>query len=156
ILVLVLWLGVYESRTRWTLALFAAGSWMAFTCAARERVIRPLQTIANMIAGLREEDFSIRARGAREDADLGLAFLELNVLGETLRQQRLGAEEAAALLARVMAEIEVACFAFDSGEVLRLANPAGARLLGRPLEQLPGRTASELGLAEYLHGEPTG
>ena len=109
-----------------------------------------------MIAGLREEDFSIRARGAAVDDDLGLAFLELNTLGETLRQQRLGAEEATALLARVMGEIEVAVFAFDEGERLRLANTAGARLLGQPIEQLAGRTAAELGLAEYLHGEPTG
>jgi nitrogen fixation/metabolism regulation signal transduction histidine kinase len=129
--------------------------WLGFAFAARERVIRPLQTIANMIAGLREDDFSIRARGASADDDLGLAFLELNTLGETLRQQRLGAQEAGALLRRVMAEIDVAVYAFDAAERLRLANPAGARLLGRPLDQLTGRSAAELGLAGCLHGEPT-
>ena len=109
-----------------------------------------------MIAGLREDDFSIRARGATSDDDLGLAFLELNTLGETLRQQRLGAEEASALLRRVITEVDVAVFAFDERQILRLANRAGARLLARPIEQLVGRTAEQLGLGEILKGEHTG
>jgi len=108
-----------------------------------------------MIAGLREDDFSIRARGAASDDDLGLAFLELNTLGETLRQQRLGAEEAGALLRRVITEIDVAVYAFDQHERLRLANPAGARLLGRPHEDLENETAAALGLADCLHGDST-
>ena len=108
-----------------------------------------------MIAALREDDFSIRARGASSADDLGLAYLELNTLGETLRQQRLGAQEATALLRRVMAEIDVAIFAFDEQERLRLANRAGERLLGQPLERLLGRTAEELALAPCLHGETT-
>jgi nitrate/nitrite-specific signal transduction histidine kinase len=33
--------------------------------AVRERVVRPLQTLSNLLAALREGDFSIRARGAR-------------------------------------------------------------------------------------------
>ncbi len=109
-----------------------------------------------MIAGLREDDFSIRARGASAEDDLGLAFLEMNALGETLRQQRLGAQEATALLRRVMVEIDVAVFAFDEQERLRLANRAGARLLARSLEELHGQTAAQLGLADCLHGDPTG
>ena len=130
--------------------------WLGFAFAVRERVIRPLQTIANMIAGLREGDFSIRARGASPNDDLGLAFLEVNTLGETLRQQRLGALEASALLRRVMGEIEVAVFAFDESERLRLANRGGERLLGLSAERLLGRTAAELGLAACLHGEAAG
>src|SRR6476661_4635976 len=117
----------------------------------RERVVRPLQTLSNMLAALREGDYSIRARGAdREDA-LGLAFLESNLLGETLRTQRLGAMEATALLRTVMAEIDVAVFAFDADR-LRLVNRAGERLLGQPAERLLGRTAEQVGLAEGLVG----
>jgi len=119
----------------------------------RERVIRPIQTISNMIAALREDDFSLRARGATTEDDLGLVFLELNALGETLRQQRLGAQEATALLRRVMNEIDVAVFAFDSDRRVRLANPAGARLLDRLPSELVGRTAAELGLAPFLEGD---
>lgn len=153
---IVMWTGDYSSKVQWTVSLLVGLSWLGFASAVRERVIRPIQTIGNMIAGLREGDFSIRARGATPNDDLGLALLELNTLGETLRQQRLGALEATTLLRRVMEEIDVAVFAFDDAGSVQLANAAGARLLARPLERLHGRTASELGLAPFLEGEPTG
>ena len=39
----------------------SAGSWLSAT-ALRDRLVRPLQTISNLLAALREGDFSIRAR----------------------------------------------------------------------------------------------
>ena len=113
----------------------------------RERVVRPLQTISNLLAALREGDYSIRARGANADDALGLALLEVNALSETLRAQRLRALEATALLRRVMEEIDVAVFAFDGDRRLRLVNRGGERLLGQPSERLLGRPADALGLA---------
>jgi PAS domain S-box-containing protein len=149
----VLWIDDHDPKTRWTLALLMIGGWLGFAFAARERVIRSLQTLSNMLAALREGDFSIRARvGSREDP-LGLAFHEANTLSETLREQRLGALEATALLQRVMEEIDVAVFAFDAERRLRLVNRAGERLLGRPAENLIGRSAGELALDEALAGE---
>src|SRR6266550_808280 len=108
---------------------------------------------AVMLAALREGDFSLRARGSDPDDALGLLLLELNTLGEDLRAQRLGALEATALLRRVMEEIDVAVFAFDEARALRLVNRGGASLLGKPVEQLLGKDAAELGLAESLVGE---
>jgi nitrogen fixation/metabolism regulation signal transduction histidine kinase len=70
-----------------------------------------------------------------------------------LRERRLGALEATALLRRVMAEIDVAVLAFDDVGALRLINPGGERLLGQPAERLLGRRADELGLATCLEGE---
>jgi nitrogen fixation/metabolism regulation signal transduction histidine kinase len=132
--------------------LIIIGSWFITALVLRERVVRPLQTLSNMLAALREGDYSIRARGAdREDA-LGLAFLESNLLGETLRTQRLGAMEATALLRTVMAEIDVAVFAFDDADRVRLVNRAGERLLAQPVERLLGRTAEQVGLAAGLEG----
>jgi signal transduction histidine kinase len=69
-----------------------------------------------------------------------------------LRGQRLAAMEATSLLRKVMEEIEVAVFAFDGQKRLRLANPAGERLLAQPLERILGGTAGELGLEECLSG----
>ncbi len=125
-----------------------------FAFAVRERVVRPLQTLLNLVAGLREGDFATRARVAREDDALGLAFFEVNALGETLRSQRLGVLEATALLNRVMREIDVAVFAFNRHERLQLLNRSGERLLGAPSERVIGRTAVELGLGVCLVGEP--
>src|SRR3989440_3662560 len=154
ILALVLvWAGDFAARTQWTVTILLVGVWLAFVGVVRERVVRPLQTISNMLAALREGDFSLRARGSDPDDALGLLLLELNSLGEDLRAQRLGALEATALLRRVMEEIDVAVFAFDASQTLRLVNRGGAALLGRPPEQLLGKDAAELGLAESLAGE---
>ena len=94
---------------------------------------RPLQTLSNLLGALREEDFSFRARVGRRDDPLGQALVEVNALAQMLREQRLGALEATALLRKVMEEIDVAVFAFDAGSELQLLNRAGERLLGRAL-----------------------
>lgn len=150
---LLLWLGDYSARVTWTAMVFVAGTWLVAALVLRERVVRPLQTLSNMLAALRERDFSLRARVERPDDALGLALLEINMLGDTLRAQRLGAVEATALLRAVMAEIDVAIFAFDAQNQLRLANRAAERLLGKPAERLVGRQAASLGLAAMLTGD---
>jgi PAS domain S-box-containing protein len=121
--------------------------------AVRDAVVRPLQTLSNLLAALHEEDFSFRARGSRGDDALSLALAEVNALADTLRQQRLGALEANALLRKVMEEIDVAVFTFDGERRLRLVNRAGERVLGRSSERLLGRTAAELGLAPALEAD---
>ncbi len=151
----LLWLGDYSANLRWTLTVLIAVVWPVAVYALREHIVRPLQTLANLLAALREEDFSIRARGARHDDVLGEVMFEVNTLGAVLREQRLGALEATALLRRVMEEIDVAIFTFDNEQRLRLVNRAGERLLAQPSERLVGREASELGLASCLEGAPS-
>jgi two-component system nitrogen regulation sensor histidine kinase NtrY len=150
----LLWTGEFAPRTQWTLTVLLVGSWLALAFILRERVVRPLQTLSNMLAAIREQDYSLRARRANPDDSLGLAMLELNTLMDELRERRLGALEATALLRRVMAEIDVAVFAFDDQTgALRVVNASGERLLGQAAERLLGRRAEELGLAECLRGE---
>ncbi|HKW48723.1 MAG TPA: ATP-binding protein [Gemmatimonadaceae bacterium] len=151
--IILLWRDNYSGKVQWTLGLVVLGSWLITAFVLRERVVRPLQTLSNMLAALREGDYSIRARGAERDDALGLAYLEANLLGETLRTQRLGAMEATALLRTVMADIDVAVFAFDDDERLRLVNSAGERLLGHVAERLLGKTADQVGLADCLVGD---
>jgi two-component system nitrogen regulation sensor histidine kinase NtrY len=148
----LLWTGDYTPKVQWTLTVFIVGVWTGCSFSVRHRVVLPLQTLSNLLAALRESDFSIRARGASGDDPLGAVMLEVNVLASTLHDQRLGALEAGALLRTVMVEIDVAVFTFDGSRSLRLVNRAGERLLGQPAEQLLGRTADELGLATCLAG----
>ncbi len=150
-----LWRGDYTPKVQWTITLLIGGCWIGFAIAVQVRVVRPLQTMANLLSALREGDFSVRARGARRDEALGDVMAEINTLSRTLQEQRLSALEATALLRTVMEEIEVAIFAFDAEGKLRLANQAGQRLLGKPAERILGRDAAELGLAECLSGDPT-
>jgi nitrogen fixation/metabolism regulation signal transduction histidine kinase len=154
IALLLLWFGAYSSQTAWTFTFFILAAWLGFAVSVRNRVVFSLQTLSNLLAAMREEDFSMRGRGARANDALGEVMIEVNSLSETLRQQRLGALEASALLRTVMGEIDVAVFAFDIAERLRLVNRAGERLLDRPAERLLDLTASELGLAVCLVDEP--
>ena len=128
------------------------GTWLGCALYLRSSVIRPLATLSNLLAGVREGDFSVRARGAGDADPLGLTLLEINALAETLREQRLGAREATALLETVMDAIDVAVLAFDPEPRLRLVNAAGAALLGRRSAQLLGLGADELGLGECFEG----
>jgi PAS domain S-box-containing protein len=149
----LIWGAPHPGRVRVTLTAVVVLSWIGFAAAARERVVRPLQTLSNLLAALREGDYSIRARGADTGSPLGLAYHEVNALADSLRRQRLDATEALGLLRRVMEEIEVAVFAFDEAGRLRLVNPRGAALLGLPAERALGADAASLGLAATLDGE---
>ena len=146
----LLWFSDYSPKVQWTLTLIVLGCWLGFAAALRERVVRPLQTVSNLIAALHEEDFSVRARGAGIDDALGELFIEVNSLSETLREQKMSALEASALLRAVMAEIDVAVFTFDGEHKLRLVNRAGEKLLARPAERLIGSKADQLGLSDSL------
>jgi nitrogen fixation/metabolism regulation signal transduction histidine kinase len=139
-----------SSRLRWTLAVGVVLLCWGTLAALADAVSRPLQTLGNLIGALREEDFSFRARTDGSQDALNLAFVELNALAATLREERLGALEATALLRKVLAEIDVVVLAFDADRRLRLTNRAGERLLGMPSERLVGLGADELGLTEVL------
>ncbi len=129
IAILLLWFGDYSSQAAWTLTILILIFCLGFALSLRNRVVFSLQTLSNLLAAMREEDFSIRARGARSDDALGEVMLEVN-------------------------EIDVAIFTFDGSRTLKLVNRAGERLLARPTERLLGFTATELGLEGCLNGEP--
>jgi two-component system, NtrC family, nitrogen regulation sensor histidine kinase NtrY len=151
---IILWTGDFTPKVQWTLTVFILAFWLGCAFALRERVVMPLQTLSNLLAALREGDYSIRGRAAVFDDALGDVVREVNALSTTLQTQRRGAMEATALLRTVMSEIEVAIFAFDSEHRLRLVNRAGEQLLGRPAEQLLERSAEELKLDDCLSGDP--
>ncbi len=153
---LLLGYGSWDSRLALAAAVVLAVLWWVLALELRERVVRPIRTLANLLGAVREGDFSLRARlpEQAEQADaLRQVMHEVNAVAEILRQQRLGAVEATALLHRVMEEVDVAVFAFDDQERLRLVNRAGARLVGEPNERLLGREAGSLGLADLLRDE---
>ena len=115
-----------------------------------EHIIRPLQTLANVVGALREEDYSFRARLAVPNDALGELSIEVNALADILSQHRTGAIEAAALLQRVVEEVDLPILAFDPQCRLRLANPAARKLLQHGSSDLLGKGASELGLETTL------
>src|SRR5580704_4078711 len=154
-MIILWWLGDYTPKVQWTLSVVIVGAWWGFAAAVRERVASPLRTLANLLEAMREGDYSIRARGARGEEALGDVMAQVNEMGATLREQRLGALEATTLLRKVMEEIDVAIFAFDGNRKLKLVNRAGQRLLAQPVERMMNADAGSLGLAEFLEGAET-
>ena len=71
-------------------------------------VMRPLQTLSNVVSSLREGDYSFRARGAASTDPLGELAAEINALADLLQKQRVRSLEATALLARIL-EVMIRC-----------------------------------------------
>jgi two-component system nitrogen regulation sensor histidine kinase NtrY len=115
-----------------------------------ESLVRPLQTLSNVVASLREGDYSFRARGATARDPLGELAAEINALADLLQKQRVRSLEATALLARILEVMVAPLFAFDRDNVLQLVNIAGTQLLQRPYVRCFGHSASELGLDVLL------
>jgi two-component system nitrogen regulation sensor histidine kinase NtrY len=150
IALVMIWGGGLDLKARLTLTLVIVGGSGGLAAVARERVVRPLQTLANLTASLRERDYAVRGRHGRKDDALGLAMAELAALAEQLRDERWRDEEAAAGLARVVEGLDAAVIAVDEGGVVRLANRTAERLVGRPLA---GQAAHELGLGELVESD---
>jgi len=147
---ILIWTQPWLTQSKVALLVVEAIAWWLLAMALHEQTVRPLQTLANVVAALREEDYSFRARGAATDDALGELSLEVNALADLLADQRIRAIEAVALLRRVVEEIDAPLFTFDPDHVLRLVNPAGERLLQQPAVRLLGRTADEIGLAHCI------
>ena len=125
------------------LSLLAAGVLM-------EEIIRPLQTLANVVSSLRESDYSFRARGGRQNDALGELALEINEFADMLQSQRLGELEATALLRCVISSMDAPVLAFDPEHRLRLINAAAERIFHLSEERALGSSADDLQLADLL------
>ncbi len=140
----LLWLGDWPLSLRIVLTAALCAGLAVGAVQVHRRVRMPLQTTASLLQGLREGNYSVRARPADTRDAIGQVWAELNQLADVLQHRRLTEVETSALLASVMAELDVAVLAFDGAEQLRLVNPAAARLFGQPITALLGATAADL------------
>lgn len=150
---LMMWQMPWRNETKYSLLALLVVADFILILVLHDNIIRPLQTLTNVVSALREEDYSFRARGAGEHDSLGELALEINTLADLLAEQRTRTIEATALLRRVVEVIDAPLFAFDPENVLRLVNSAGERLLQKPSAALLGRPASQIGLESCLESE---
>jgi two-component system, NtrC family, nitrogen regulation sensor histidine kinase NtrY len=115
-----------------------------------EEIIRPLQTLSNVVSALRESDYSFRARGERKLDALGELSLEINELADMMQSRRLSELDAGALLRRVISSMDAPVLAFDPHHRLRLVNPAAERIFHLIEERDLGSSVDELDLADLL------
>ncbi|HTS04435.1 MAG TPA: ATP-binding protein, partial [Candidatus Eisenbacteria bacterium] len=119
---ILVWMQPWALGSRISLILAELFAWWLLALALQEQTIRPLQTLANVIGSLREEDYSFRARNAVPEDALGELSLEVNALADMLSGEKVRAIEATALLQRVVDEIDAPLFSFDPTSALRLVN----------------------------------
>lgn len=144
------------AAVRWIVAASALVATVILIRVLQRSVAYPLRTLSSFVAALREDDYSIRLREPKRADAIGELTIELNKLAEQLHGRRLGGVEATALLETVIRETEVAMFAFDAEQRLRLVNPAGQRLLAASVDDVLGRSAADLGLLHCIESdEPT-
>jgi two-component system, NtrC family, nitrogen regulation sensor histidine kinase NtrY len=151
--IVLVWIQPWTTGSRFSLIAAELFVWWLLALALQEQTTRPLQTLANVIGSLREEDYSFRARNATPDDALGELSLEVNALADMLSDQKVRAIEATALLQRVVDEIDAPLFAFDPASHLRLVNPAGEHLLRQTKTRMLGRSAADLKLRSCLTAE---
>ncbi len=118
--------------------------------AAFQHIVRPLRTLSNVVAALRENEYSFRAREVGQGDALGDLAAQINELAGALRTRRHRESETFALLERVVETMDLPVFAFDAGSDLQLTNPAALKMLQLPADSMLHQSASSLGLTEIL------
>lgn len=142
-----------DATVQWIVLPVVAGVWAFIVSLVIEQITRPLQTLSNVVAALREDDYSFRARGAMRNDALGDLALEINALAGMLQAQRAGALEAMALVERVLHSMRSPVLAFDPEGRLKLMNAAAEQMLGVDAKKALGHPAEEFELAYLLHAE---
>lgn len=139
-----------EATMQVLILLGVVAGWAFAISVLMDQITRPLQTLANVVAALREDDYSFRARGGRRNDALGDLALEVNALAGTLQGRRAGALEAMALVERVMRSMQSPVLAFDPDGRLQLLNAAAESAFTLRAQTALGRSATQLKLDELL------
>ena len=134
-----------DPSIQWIALPSIALAWIFSVSLVLEQIIRPLQTLANVVAALREDDYSFRARGGRRNDAMGDLALEINALAGMLQVQRVGAMEAMALVERVMKSMQSPVLAFDPEGKLKLLNTAAERAFNLSSQADMPRVAAKTG-----------
>ena len=116
-----------------------------------EGLVRPLQTLSNVVSSLREGDYSFRARGA----GIARCIRRAGRRGQCARRSACRSSACARSRPRrcwpaFLKSCTRRCSPLTAKTLLQLVNNAGVKLLGLPHARCFGHTARELGLEELL------
>lgn len=109
-----------------------------------------LRSLANLLTGLAEGDYSMRGiRHQGEDA-LGELIGQINNLTDMLAKQRYIAHESQLLVTKIIQHIDVAIIAIDQQEHIALLNPAAEKLLSTSQLKALGKPLNDFHASELL------
>src|SRR5205807_9452302 len=151
----LLWMNPYSLDHKLEATSLLLILWIGVSISARDTVVRALQVLSNIVAALKEDDFSFRARNEVSGDAFGELAMDVNNLSRSLEQERLGAIDSVNLLGQVMTEVGAVILAFSPDRHVHLLNHAAAVFLGAPEAEILGRSAQDLGIADLFSGPPT-
>lgn len=132
----------------WLIAICLLLFCLHFAVSAFEQsLLRPLQTLSNVLVALRTGDYSLRVRGGRRNDALGDLAIEINSLANDLQTERLLSLESGTMARRILSSIDVPAFIIDRHNIVQMANAAAERLLWRSWR---GQTVAALGLSPAM------
>ena len=144
---ILIWMRPWPNDVKIALTALEFFLWLVLTLALLDQIVRPLQTLTNVVGALREEDYSFRARGAAPN----------DALGELAHGNQLAGRHPHRATHSNRSKPRRCCGAWWKKSTLRcspsipttfcaLVNAAGERLLQQPSARLLGKTATELEL----------
>jgi PAS domain S-box-containing protein len=113
------------------------------------RLLRPLEAISREVDSLARGEFPLSLHLSRKD-EWGILSSKLNLLGERMRGEKAAFVALRENIDQLFSNLTDGMLLFDQQDRLVMATPAAARFLGRPLEALLHRPASEV----FATGEP--
>lgn len=128
-------------------------TWLMVASLLMRNITQPLDTLANVVAALRLDDYSFRARGGMRNDSLGDLAMEINHLANSMQSQRVGELETKALLDRVMNSMSSPVLAFDHEGALKLLNNAAEKAFQLKARDSLNRNIFELNLESLLTGK---
>ena len=84
----LLWRSDLQPTARYVFIGTLVAIWLGLALVVRTRTGYHLRTLSNLLAALREGDYSFRARQVSRADPFGEVITEVNLLARTLRQQR--------------------------------------------------------------------
>src|ERR1039457_2343326 len=98
----LVWIQPWALDAKIALTVFVFFLWFILTVTLLERIVHPLQTLANVVSALREEDYSFRARDASPNDSLGELGLEIDRKSTRLNSSHLVISYAVFCLKKVV------------------------------------------------------
>jgi nitrogen fixation/metabolism regulation signal transduction histidine kinase len=138
--------------TAWRITVFSAAlaATLVVGWQCGRRLLSTLGTVFDLLAAIREGDYSLRGRVRRGRDPLQGLIADINRLSDDLRDGRRKNAEASRFLGKTLIALHSAVFVVDESGYLRVINPAARRLIGAERRAIVGQSIVSLGLAEPL------
>lgn len=128
-------------------------AWLYMALHVRNLLLRHFRSLANMVEGLREGEFSVRLAPTESNSAWNEIYYELNQLASQYQNENVGTVEANILVEKLLSEFDAPVFVFDRNTRLTHCNIIAGRLFDKSPTKLIGLNVPQLNMDELLDEE---